>query len=91
MPGAIPFAINRRELAGALAVDDDEVLSAMALAAMHLKVVLEPSGAAALAAILARPPQGKRVIAVVLSGGNVDSDLLAKVLGGAPQRQGNGP
>jgi threonine dehydratase len=84
MPGAITFAINRREVAGALAVDDDEVRRAMTFAASHLKVVLEPSGAAALAAILAKPPQGRRAIAIVLSGGNVDSDLLAKVLAGAP-------
>ena len=79
-PGAIPFAIHRRELAGALAVDDAQVRRAMALAAQHLKVVVEPSGAAALAAVLAEPrPRGK-CVALVLSGGNVDADLLADVL-----------
>jgi threonine dehydratase len=78
-PGAIPFAIHRRELAGALAVDDAQVRHAMAVAARHLKVVVEPSGAAALAAVLAEPPRGK-CVALVLSGGNVDADLLADVL-----------
>ena len=41
-PGAITFAINRRELAGALSVDDAAVREAMALALEHLKVVVEP-------------------------------------------------
>jgi threonine dehydratase len=77
--GAITFAINRRELAGAVAVDDDAVLEAMALAAEHLKVVVEPSGAAALAALLRHPPQAS-CIGVILSGGNVDPDLLSKAL-----------
>jgi threonine dehydratase len=80
MPGAITFAINRRELAGALAVDDEQVRGAMAVAAEHLKVVVEPSGAAALAAVLAAPPSTGACIGVVLSGGNVDTDLITSVL-----------
>ena len=64
-PGAITFAIDRRELAGAVAVDDDAVLEAMALAAEHLKVVVEPSGAAALAALLQSPPQRSCVAAIL--------------------------
>jgi threonine dehydratase len=77
--GAITFAINRRELAGAIAVDDDAVLEAMALAAEHLKVVLEPSGAAALAALLRNPPQAS-CVGVILSGGNVDAELLSNAV-----------
>jgi threonine dehydratase len=80
MPGAITFAINKRELAGARAVDDAQIRAAMALAAQHLKVVVEPSGAAALAAVLAEPRPIGACIAVVLSGGNVDAELLAEVL-----------
>jgi threonine dehydratase len=76
--GAITFAIDRRELAGVVAVDDDAVLEAMALAAEHLKVVVEPSGAAALAALLRSPPQ--RCVAVILSGGNVDAELLSNAV-----------
>jgi threonine dehydratase len=79
-PGAITFAIARRELAGALAVDDAQIRDAMALAAQHLKVVVEPSGAAALAAVLAEPRPRGACVAVVLSGGNVDIDLLADLL-----------
>jgi threonine dehydratase len=81
-PGAITFAINRRELAGALAVDDAQIRAAMVVAAQHLKVAVEPSGAAGLAAILAEPRPIGACIAVLLSGGNVDTDLFADVLRG---------
>ena len=57
-----------------------QVRDAMRVAAEHLRVVVEPSGAAALAAVLAYgAPRGK-CIAVVLSGGNVDASLFAEVL-----------
>jgi len=79
-PGAITFAINRRELAGAVSVGDETVLEAMALAAEHLKVVVEPSGAVALAALLRDPPAGRRCLGVILSGGNVDPELLSNAL-----------
>jgi threonine dehydratase len=94
LPGAIPFAIHKRELAGARAVDDEQVREAMVIAAQHLKLVLEPSGAAALAAVLAAPPR-LGTIGVVLSGGNVDTALFADVLREsakeAPAGRRNGP
>jgi len=79
-PGAITFAINRRELAGALAVDDEQIRAAMVTAMQELKVVVEPSGAAAFAAVLAEPRPKNNCVAVILSGGNVDADLIADVL-----------
>jgi threonine dehydratase len=82
-PGRLTFEINRRVLAGARSIDDGAVRQAMALAARHLKVVLEPSGAAALAALLAAPPRVDGAIGVVLSGGNVDPRLYAQALGAA--------
>jgi threonine dehydratase len=82
-PGRLTFEINRRVLAGARSIDDGAVRRAMALAARHLKVVLEPSGAAALAALLAAPPRVDGAIGVVLSGGNVDPRLYAQALGAA--------
>ena len=78
--GAITFAINRRELAGAVAVSDDAVREAMALAAEHLKLVVEPSGAAALAALVRQPPGAHKCVGVILSGGNVDAQMLASAL-----------
>jgi threonine dehydratase len=80
MPGVSTFAINRRELAGTLAVEDEQIRDAMAAAALHLKVVVEPSGAAALAAILGQPRPAGACVGVVLSGGNVDAALFADVL-----------
>ena len=80
LPGELTFAINRNELAGALAVDDAAVRAAMAAALRHLKIVVEPSGAAALAAVLSSPPRDKKCVGVILSGGNVDPSLLADVL-----------
>ena len=83
LTGVITFGINRRELAGALTVDDPAVRVAIVAAARHLKVVVEPSGAAGLAAVLASPPRQHGAVGVILSGGNVDLALLAAVLRGA--------
>jgi threonine dehydratase len=80
LPGEITFEINRRELAGAVTVDDAAVRAAMVAAVRYLKVVVEPSGAAALAAVLASPSRDSRCVGVILSGGNVDLPLLAGVL-----------
>jgi threonine dehydratase len=79
-PGAITFALNRRLLAGVVTVTDDEVRAAMALAARYAKLVVEPSGAAGLAAALKDSRQERRRVGVVLSGGNVDLEMLAEVL-----------
>ncbi len=83
MPGELTFAINSRLLAGGLVVSDAEVATAMRLAFRHLKLVLEPGGAVALAAALAGKVLTRdRTLAVVLSGGNVDAELFRDVLAG---------
>ncbi len=80
-PGVLTFEINRRLLAGGLAVSDAEVKDAIAYAARTLKLVVEPGGAVALASVLAgKIESGGRTIAVVLSGGNIDDELLREVL-----------
>jgi threonine dehydratase len=80
LPGELTFALNRRLLADGLVVDDEEVREAMRFAFRHLKLVVEPGGAVALAAVLAgRLPVRDRVTVVVLSGGNVDPELFAAV------------
>jgi threonine dehydratase len=82
MPGEITFAINRDHLAGGLVVTDDEVRDAMRVAFAELKLVLEPSGAAALAAALTgKFPGPNRAVCVIASGGNVDAALYAAILG----------
>jgi threonine dehydratase len=80
-PGELTFELNRRQLKGGLAVTDDEVRSAMRFAFQHLKVVVEPGGAVALAALLAgRFDARGRTVAIMLSGGNVDPALFAQIL-----------
>jgi threonine dehydratase len=72
IPGVLTFSINRRLVTSGLTATDDEVRAAQAFAARHLKLVVEPGGAVALAAVLAgRAPAGD-VVAITLSGGNVD-------------------
>ena len=83
MPGELTFAINESRLAGGLVVSDDEVRRAMAFAARTLKLVVEPSGAVALACVMSGKLDARdRTVAVTLSGGNVDDALLASVLTG---------
>lgn len=80
-PGILTFAIARRHVAGSLVVADDEVMQAMRVAFGDFKLVAEPSGAAALAAILAgRLAAQGRTVAAVLSGGNVDGEMFAAAL-----------
>ena len=82
-PGALTFPINHALLAGGLTVSDTEVRDAMRFAFSTLKLVTEPGGAVALAALLAgKAPicAGARV--VVISGANVDPDLFAEIIGG---------
>lgn len=81
MPGVLTFALNRRLLAGGLVVTEAEVLAAMAFAFRHLKLVVEPGGAVALAALLAGKIDARgKVVGAVLSGGNVDPAVFARAL-----------
>jgi threonine dehydratase len=80
-PGALTFPILRRLAGPGLAVSDAEALAAMALAFRHLRVVLEPGGAVALAAAVFRPEAiaGDAVICVA-SGGNVEAGRFAAAI-----------
>lgn len=82
-PGALTFALNRAQLAPGLVVSDDEARAAMRAVFRHLKLVVEPGGAAALAAALAgRVDCRGRTVLVVLSGGNVDAEPFREALAG---------
>ena len=80
-PGEIGFSILRQLASNGLTVSDDEVLDAVAFAFRELKLVVEPGGAAALAAVLSGklPVEGKTV-AIVMTGGNIDPDMLSRAL-----------
>ena len=81
-PGELTFSINRRLLDGIELVSDDEIRQAMRFAFERLKIVVEPSGATGLAALLAgrlgRFPGGS---AWSISGGNVDAARFAELIG----------
>ncbi len=80
-PGELTWAVNGRLLKGGAVVSDDEALAAMAFAFRHLKLVVEPGGAVALAAALQRRPEAQgRTVLVVASGGNVDPELFAQAV-----------
>jgi threonine dehydratase len=80
-PGVIPFAVLKACQAGAVAVPDAALVQAVAYAVRQLKLVVEPGGAAGLAAILSGAFDARgRTIAIVLSGGNIDPDLLIRCL-----------
>lgn len=82
-PGELTFPINRRLLSGGLAVTDEQVCAAMRLAFEALKLVIEPGGAVALAAVLeGMLPPSNDAIVVVVSGSNVDPDAYAGILRG---------
>lgn len=89
-PGEITFQVNQKCLSAIFAMTDEECLLAMALAKETLDITLEPGGAIALAAALSRPKQivsklnSRSNVVVVLSGGNVDDDIMRRAISLAP-------
>ncbi len=80
-PGQLTFQINRALVGEGLAASDDEVAAAVGFAFRELKLVVEPGGAVALAALLSGKIDVKGKIAVaVLSGGNVDPELFHRLV-----------
>ncbi|MDQ2941839.1 MAG: pyridoxal-phosphate dependent enzyme, partial [Chloroflexota bacterium] len=81
--GPLPFEHLRRFLDGIVTVSEDEIADAMRVLARRARLVIEPSGAAAMAAHLAgrmEPEAGDDARVVILSGGNVDPDLFLEIL-----------
>lgn len=80
-PGAITFPINQQRLSGGLTVTDDDALDAVAFAWRELKLVVEPGGVVALAALLYGGFDCRaKTVGIVLSGGNVDPALYRELL-----------
>jgi len=82
-PGELTFEVNRRRVDDVVTVTDAEILDAMAFLFDRMKVVTEPSGAIAVAALLAGRIDAKGArVGVVVSGGNVGVARFAELLGG---------
>jgi len=80
MPGRLTFPILQELTGPGLIVSDDEVRDAMRFAFRHLKLVVEPGAAVALAAVLSgKIDVADKITAVVISGGNIDFELFAEV------------
>ena len=82
-PGVINFPMLQRNLAGAVDVSNAEVAETLRYAFSTLKLVVEPGGAAGLAALLTGKIDARgKTVGVILSGGNVDPELYAQILRG---------
>ncbi|MEL6363207.1 MAG: threonine/serine dehydratase [Pseudomonadota bacterium] len=81
-PGKLTLPILQSHVKAGFAVSEDEVLHAMAWAWRHLKLVVEPGGAVALAALLLGKADVRgKTVAATLSGGNVDAPVFERALG----------
>jgi len=92
-PGELNFPIIQRLVEDVVTVTDAEIVAAMVLAFERMKVVLEPSGASALAALLSGriPGVAGRRVGVTLSGGNVGAVRFAELIASGPGRPGSPP
>ncbi|KND30019.1 threo-3-hydroxy-L-aspartate ammonia-lyase [Streptomyces acidiscabies] len=82
-PGELTFAVIQRLVDAVELVSDDEIRTAMRFAFERLKIVVEPSGATPLAALLAGRVEGvSGRVGVIVSGGNVDAERFAGLCGG---------
>lgn len=80
-PGTLTFPLVQQWVDGILTVSEEEIVSAVRFLASRLKLVAEPSGAVTVAAALAgKLPPGSGRVGLMVSGGNVDLDLLAGIL-----------
>jgi threonine dehydratase len=81
-PGEMTFSIMREHLEAVALVIDDEAMEAVRFLLMRLKLLVEPSGAAPIAALMANklPNVRGKKIGVVLSGGNIDAGKLAGIV-----------
>ncbi len=79
-PGDAPFAIVQQYVDDVVTVTEEQISRAVLLLLERAKLVVEPAGAAAAAAVLANPTSFEPPVAVVLSGGNVDSLVLLRII-----------
>ena len=82
IPGELTFSINRKLVDDIALVTDDQVRDAMRFAFERLKLVIEPSGATGLAALLSGAVPASGRVGVIISGGNVSPERFAELITG---------
>ena len=80
-PGAIPFELIKRHIDKVVTVSDSEIALAIVALAERAKLVVEPAGAASVAALMVGKVKPKGTTVAVLSGGNLDPLLMQKIIG----------
>ncbi|MBC8162772.1 MAG: pyridoxal-phosphate dependent enzyme [Roseiflexaceae bacterium] len=81
-PGALTFPIIQQHIADIFTVSEDEIRAATRFALLRLKLVIEPSGAVGIAAALGgKLPGDPRRVGIIISGGNIDPEMLATLWG----------
>ena len=84
IPGTLTFPILQRLAEDVLTVSDEEIMATIRFMLFRMKLLVEPSGAAAAAAVMFKKlPPGVEKVGVVLSGGNIDTEVLEKVIAAA--------
>jgi threonine dehydratase len=82
-PGAVTFPIVHKLVEDIVLVSDDEIRQVMRFLLTRMKIVAEPSGAVAPAALFhGKLPGGFARVGVIISGGNIDLDVLSAICGG---------
>ena len=80
-PGTLTFPVLQKTAEDVLTVTDEEIIETIGILLFRMKLLVEPSGAAAAAAVLnGKLPRDTKRAGVILSGGNIDAALLAKLL-----------
>jgi threonine dehydratase len=80
IPGGLTFPILQKNLESVVLVSEDEIRAAFKFLLTRMKILVEPSGAVSAAAVLFKKlPPGLGRVGVVLSGGNVDYEVLASL------------
>jgi threo-3-hydroxy-L-aspartate ammonia-lyase len=80
-PGALTFPVLQKNAEDVLTVTDEEIVETMKFLLFRMKLLVEPSGAAAAAAVFhGKLPDNTKRVGVILSGGNIDAELLSQLL-----------
>ncbi|MDQ6651171.1 MAG: threonine/serine dehydratase [Acidobacteriota bacterium] len=84
-PGNLTFPVLQKTAEDVLTVTDEEIVETIKILLFRMKLLVEPSGAAAAAAVLtAKLPRDTKRVGVILSGGNIDAGLLSQLLAAKP-------